>query len=153
MYRLDDEIKLAGLEALVPEERETLDTLLESLRNVRGCAPGNRDACCGEVWFEDPQDLEDNLIPWMLMRSLLFHPAKEKGHRVHEMVCFKCGGAHCHRNLCNARIGNGMQSSGNGKQNKSWSMSDGKAKERVRRARENAKEIKRFQRCERFVQG
>ena len=32
------------------------------------------------------QDLEDTLIPLMLVRSTLFHPAQEKGHRVHEMV-------------------------------------------------------------------
>ena len=31
------------------------------------------------------QDLEDTLTPWTLMRSILFHPAKEKGHCV-EMV-------------------------------------------------------------------
>ena len=39
--KYDDEIKLAGPEALVPGE--TLDTQLESLANVRGCALGNRD--------------------------------------------------------------------------------------------------------------
>ena len=32
------------------------------------------------------QDLEDTLMPWMSMRPSLFHPPKEKGHRVHEMV-------------------------------------------------------------------
>ena len=41
-------------------------------------------------WFVIPsrvtQDLEDTRIPWMLMRSILFHPIKETGHRVHEMV-------------------------------------------------------------------
>ena len=32
------------------------------------------------------QQLEDNLNPLMLMRSILCHPLKEKDHRVHEMV-------------------------------------------------------------------
>ena len=39
--KLDDEIKLAGLESLVPEE--TSDPQLESPANIRGCAPGSRD--------------------------------------------------------------------------------------------------------------
>ena len=52
--KLDDEIKLAGLEALVPEEtRETFDTEHESLANVRGCGPGDCDVRGGEIWFED----------------------------------------------------------------------------------------------------
>ena len=33
-----------------------------------------------------PSETEGNLIPWMLMRSILCHPAQEKGHRLHEMV-------------------------------------------------------------------
>ena len=40
----DDEIKPAGLEALVPEELEKhLILNSNSLANVRGCALGNRD--------------------------------------------------------------------------------------------------------------
>ena len=31
------------------------------------------------------RDRVDTLIPWMLMRSTLSHPAKEKGHRVRVM--------------------------------------------------------------------
>ena len=42
--KLEDEIKLAGLEALVPEELEK-HLILESLANIRGCAPGDRDVC------------------------------------------------------------------------------------------------------------
>ena len=49
-----DEIKLAGLESLVPEELEKhLIPQLESLANVRGCAPGSRDVRGGEVRFEN----------------------------------------------------------------------------------------------------
>ena len=52
--KLGDEIKLAGLGSLVPEELEkTFDPQLESLANIRGCAPGSRDVRGGEVRFEN----------------------------------------------------------------------------------------------------
>ena len=47
--------------------------------------------------------------------------AREKGHRV------RVGGAHLQRD-CNARKNTGKQSSGKGKQSKSWSKSEGKGK-------------------------
>ena len=49
--KLDDEIKLAGLEALVPEELEK--HLVLTLANFRRCAPGDRDVCGGEVRFKN----------------------------------------------------------------------------------------------------
>ena len=52
--KLDDEIKLAGLEALGPEELEkTIDTQPESLANIRGRAFGDCDVRGGEVWFNN----------------------------------------------------------------------------------------------------
>ena len=36
------------------ENGETLSTQVESLANIRGCGPGNRDVCGGEDCFEDP---------------------------------------------------------------------------------------------------
>ena len=51
--KLDDEIKLAGLESLVPEELEKSDPQFESLANFRGCAPGSRDVCGGELRFKN----------------------------------------------------------------------------------------------------
>ena len=52
--KLDDEIRLAGLESLVPEELgDTSDPQLESLANIRGCAPGIRDVRGGEIRFEN----------------------------------------------------------------------------------------------------
>ena len=53
--KLEDEIKLAGLEALVPEELEKHVTLNSNRlsSNIRGRAPGNRDVCRGQVSFED----------------------------------------------------------------------------------------------------
>ena len=52
--KLDDEIKLAGLESLVPEELEKhLILNSTSLANIRGSAPGKCDVRGGEVWFND----------------------------------------------------------------------------------------------------
>ena len=65
--KLDDEIKLAGLEALVPEELEKHVILIPS-RVTR--------------------DRVDTLIPLMLIRSTLSRLAKEKGHRVRVMGVF-----------------------------------------------------------------
>ena len=31
-------------------------------------------------------ELEDNLIPWIMMRSILCHPEKEKDHRILEII-------------------------------------------------------------------
>ena len=50
-----------------------------------------------------------------------------KGSSSPRAGCFKCDGAHFQRE-CNARIGNGKQSSGKGKQSKSWPKGDGKVK-------------------------
>ena len=52
--------------------------------------------------------------------------------------CLKCGGAHFQQ-YCNASKCNGKQSSGNGKQSKSWSKSEGK---KSKENKENPKEPK-----------
>ena len=73
----------------------------------------------------------------MLMQSTLSHPARSKGHQVRAMDVFSAvEQAHFQRD-CNASKNTGKQSSGKGKQSKSWSKSEGKG--RVRRTRENAK--------------
>ena len=46
-----------------------------------------------------------------------------KGSSTPRDGCFKCGGAHFQRD-CNARESTGKQSSGKGKQSKSWSKSE-----------------------------
>ena len=52
--KMDDEIKLAGLESLVPEKlEETPDSQLQSSSNFRGYAPRSRDVRGGEVRFEN----------------------------------------------------------------------------------------------------
>ena len=58
--------------------------------------------------------------------------------------CFKCGGAHFQRE-CHARKGNGKQSSGKGKQRGPRV----RAKERIKLARN----IQKFQRCQKLVHG
>ena len=52
--KLDDENKLAGVEALVTEELEKhLILTHESSENFRRCTLGNRDVRGGEVWFKN----------------------------------------------------------------------------------------------------
>ena len=68
--KLDDEIKLAGLESLVPEELEKHLILISNRLRT----------------FEDAPGLVDTRIPWMLMRSTLSLVwRKERGHRVRVM--------------------------------------------------------------------
>ena len=67
----------------------------------------------------------DTQIPWMLMRSTSLSSGKGKGSSSPLDGCLKCGGAHFQRD-CNARKSTGKQSSGKGKQSKSWSKSEGK---------------------------
>ena len=69
---------------------------------------------------------------------------KKKGSSSPRDGCFKCGGAHFQRE-CHAHKGNGKQSSGKGKQ----SGPRVRAKERVKKARN----IQRFQGCQKLVQG
>ena len=78
------------------------------------------------------QDLEDTLIPWMLMRSILFLSGEGKGSSSPRDGCFMCGGAHFQRD-CDARERNGKQSFGKGKQSKSCSESEGKGKSKERK--------------------
>ena len=51
--KLHDEIKLAGFQALVPEELEKLILNANRLRTFGESAPGNRDVCRGEGRPED----------------------------------------------------------------------------------------------------
>ena len=52
--KLDDEIKLACLEALVPEQREQHWILNSSrLRTFEDARPGDCDVPGGEIWFEN----------------------------------------------------------------------------------------------------
>ena len=133
---LDDEIKFAGLEALVPEELEKHsilnfnrvrtfeDARLESVVTYVEAKFGlrTRDSKPSDTGLRahsDPLDVD--------AVNTLSRLEKEKGHRVHVMGDSKCGGAHFQRD-CNARKSTDKQSSGKGKQRKSWSKSEGKRK-------------------------
>ena len=85
------------------------------------------------------------------MRSILYHPAKEVGHRVHETVVSSAV-EHIFNETELHDKGNGKQSSGKGKQSKSRSKSDDKGK-REESKRESKGKSKGFQQCRRFVQG
>ena len=76
---------------------------------------------------------------------------KGKGSSSPRDECCKCVGAHFQRD-CIARKSTGKQSSGKGKQSKSWSKSEGKEKSKDNKG-EIQRNIQRNQRCQRLVQG
>ena len=81
--KIDDEMKLAGLEALVPEELEK-HLILNSkrLRTWRHVWKPRRMSKGSSAWGSETQDLEKlhpvhNLILWTSMQSTLLRRAKE----------------------------------------------------------------------------
>ena len=141
--KLDDEIKLTSLEALVPHELEK-HLILNS----------NRLRIFEDVRLEVVTHVEAKL-------DLKIRDAKpgETGSRGHSDPvdvsssprdgCFMCGGAHVQRD-CNARKGNSKQSSGKGKQSNSWSKSEskGESKENKGKSRRKSKGVKKSPRFE-----
>ena len=146
--KLGDEIKLVGLESLVPEELEK-HLILKSNRlrtfedarlevvtyveakfglRIRDSKPSDTSAR-GQ---SDPMDVD-------AVKSL--SSGKGKGSSSPRDGCFACAGAHFQRD-CNAHKGTGKQSYGKGKQSKSCPRVSPhtQAKARVRRTRENPKE-------------
>ena len=130
--KLDDEIKLAGIESLVPEELEKHlilnsnrlrtfeDARLEVVTYVEAKF-GSRildsiPSDTGSRGHSDPMDVD-------AVNSLSC--CKGKGSSSPREGFFMCGGAHFQRD-CNARKGTCKESSGKGKQSKSWSKSEGK---------------------------
>ena len=130
--KLDDEIKRAGLESLVPEDfvkhlivnsnrlrtfedaRLKIVTYVEAKFGLR-----IRDSKpAGARGHSDPMDVD-------AVNSL--SSGKGKGSSSLRDGCFKCDGAHFQRD-CNAHKSTGKQWSGKGKQSKSWSKSEGKGK-------------------------
>ena len=90
--KLDDEIKLAGLESLVLEELEKHLILksnrLRTFEDVRLEVVTYVEAKFGlRIRDSKPSDtgVRGHQIPWMLMRPTLSRLAKEKSHRVHAM--------------------------------------------------------------------
>ena len=136
--KLDDEIKLAGLVSLVPDELEKHLILnsnrLRTFEDARLEVVTYVEAKFGLIIRDSkPSDTSSrgNSDP---MDVDAVHSSKGKVSSSPRDGCFKCGGAHFQRD-CNARKGRGKQSYGKGKQSKSWSKSEpphsgkGKSKE------------------------
>ena len=107
-HKLDDEVKLAGLESLVPEELEKHLILnsnrLRTFEDARLEVVSYVEAKFGlRIRDSKPSDTgaRDTRIPWMLMQSTL-SSAIGTGSSSLRDGGFKCGGAHCQRD-CNAR--------------------------------------------------
>ena len=134
MGKMDDEIKLAGLEALVPAELEKhLISQLQSPGDFRRCTSGNRDVRGGENWFNNSQTecdskpsdtgFREHSDPMDVGAVNSLSSGKGNWSSGPRDGCFKCGAAHFQRE-CNASKNTGKQSSGKGNQSKSWSMSE-----------------------------
>ena len=145
--KLDDEIKLAGLESLVPEELEKHlilnskrlrtfeDARLEVVTYVEAKFGSRiRDSKPSDTAARGHQD------PMHVDAVNSFSSGKGKGSPSPRDGCFTCGGAHFQRD-CNARKSTGNQSSGKDKQSKSWSKSEsnGKSKENNGKFKGNSK--------------
>ena len=144
--KLDDEIKLAGLEALVLEELEKhlirnsnrlqtfedarleIVTYVEAKFGLRIRDSKPSDTC--SRGHSDPMDVD-------AVNSL--SSGKGQGSSSPRDGCCKGGGAHFQRD-CNARKSTGKQSSGKGKLSKSWSKSEvkGKSKENKGKSKGNS---------------
>ena len=130
--KMDDEIKLAGLEALVPEELEKHLILnsnrLRTFEDARLEIVTYVEAKFGlRIRDSKPSDTRSHghSDPTNVCAvNSLSRLAKEKGHR----VCVVGVLSAVEHIFCNARTSTFKQSSGNGKQNTSWSTSEGKGK-------------------------
>ena len=125
--KLDVEIKLAGLESLVPEELEKHlilnsnrlrtfeDARLEVVTYVEAkFGLGTRDSKPSDTGARGHSDPMDD--------DAVNSSTKGTGSSSPRDGCFECGGAHFQRD-CNARKSTSKQSYGKGKQSKSWSKS------------------------------
>ena len=128
--KLDDEIKLAGLESLVPEGLEKHLILnsnrLRTFEDARLEVVTFVEAKFGlRIRDSKPSDTgsreQSDLMEVDAVNSL--SSAKGKGSSSPRHGCFKCGGAHFQRD-CNACKSTDKQSYGKGKQSKTWSKSE-----------------------------
>ena len=131
--KMDDEIKLAGLGALVLEELEKHLILnsnpLRTFEDARLEIVTFVEAKFGlRIRDSKPSDtgLREHSDP-MDVGEVNSRQVTEKGHQVRAMGVKKCGGTHFQRD-CNASENTGKPSSGKGKQSKSWSTSEDKGK-------------------------
>ena len=132
--KLDDEIRLAGLEALVPEELEKHLTLnsnrLRTFEDARLEIVTYVEAKFGlRICDSKPSDTglrgHSDTVVVGTVNSL--SSGNGKGSSSPRDGCFKCGGAHLQRD-CNARKKTDKQSSSKGKQSKPWFKGEDKGK-------------------------
>ena len=146
--KMDDQIKLAGLEALVLEELEkhliinsnrlrTFDdarleivTYVEAKFGLR-----IRDSKPSDTGLREHSDHMD--VGAVNSHSLSLSSVQGKGSSGPRDRYFKCGGANFQRH-CNASKNTGKQSSGKGNQSRSWSKSEPSI---------SGKDFKGIQRC------
>ena len=151
---LDDEIKLAGIDLLVPEELENHLVLnsnrLRTFEDARLEVVTYVEAKFGLIIRDSkPSDTSSrgNSDPMDVAAVNSFSSGKGKGSSSPRDGCFKCGGAHFQRD-CNARKSTGKQSYGKGKLSKSWSQSEpahsgkGKSKENKGKSKGKSKGTK-----------
>ena len=129
--KMNDEIKLDGLEALVSEELEKhlilnfsrLRTFEDARREMLTYVEAKfglriRDSKPSGTGLREHSDPMDAGAVNSFSRQ-----SKEKGSSVSRVGCFKCRGAHFQRD-CNASKNAGKQASGKGNQGRSWSKSE-----------------------------
>ena len=124
---MDDEIKLAGLEALVQEELEK--HLILNSNRLRTFEDARRDIVT-HVEAKFGLRIRDSKPSDTALRERSdagavssLSSGRGKGSSRLRNGCLKCGGAHFQRD-CNASKNTGKQSSGKGNQSKSWSKSE-----------------------------
>ena len=127
--KMDDEFKLAGLEALVQEELEQHLILssnrLQTFEDARLEIVTFVEAKFGlRIRDSKPSDadLRERSDPMDVKAVNSFSSGKENGCQIRDGF-LKCGGAHFQLN-CSASKNAGKQSTGNGNQSKSWSKSE-----------------------------
>ena len=125
-----DEIKLAGFEALVPEELEKhlmlnsnrLRTFEDARLEIMTCVEAKFGLRIRDSKTSDT-GLREHSEPMYVGAVNSLSPVKVEWSSSPRDGFFKCGGAHFQRD-CNASKNTGKQSSGKGNQSKSWSKSE-----------------------------
>ena len=148
--KMDDEIKLAGL--CRRSLRSTWFSRLRTFEDARLEIVTYVEAKFGfRIRDSTPSDtgLREHSDPTDVGAVNSLSSGKGEGSSSPRDGCFRCGGAHFQRD-CNARKSTGKQSSGKGKQSKSWFKSEGKGKS-IENKRKCKRKVQRNQRCKKLL--
>ena len=149
---MDDEIKLAGLESLVPEELEKHLILklnrLRTFEDARLEVVTYVEAKCG-LKIRDSKPSDTCLREHSEVGAVNSLSSVEgKGLSDPRDGCCKCDGAHFQRD-CNARKSTGKQSYGKGRASHSPRVSpQSQAEEKVKKRMEIQRKVQRNRRCD-----